>query len=339
MRAQTPRSDLRVIPRVKASFYPADHDEERRMAAIAGDWEYTGERWSTRIDGSFSVRTILGRLFADDDDGGGLGEPEPGTGAGRSTDETEQYSTLFRPRFDFALTERTSWLVEGRYKNVEFDDQVEDDRQNFEDVGAATGLAFQTSPTAQLSVLGGVSHYSPEDGIDSNSQSLYAEWSNAMTETTRYYFRGGADRVKIDEPGADWETGFSGGAGIEWQFEVTQLFLDYGHYLDPSASGRMVNRDQLRFDLLRLLSERSSLRFSARAIQDEKATDLDDLEKREFLTGGVQYEWRFQQSMSLIGGYEYTWRKYENDETDATSNRFFLGVRYQPNRRGTGMTF
>jgi hypothetical protein len=339
MRARTPRSDLTVIPRVMASFYPNEEDEERRMGAVSGDWRYVGERWNARVDGSFTVRTILGRLFGEDDDGGGLGEPEPGTGAGRSTDETEQYSTLFRPRFDFAFTERTSWLLEGRYKNVEFDDQVEDDRQNFEDVGMATGLAFQTSPTARLSVLGGVSYYSPEDGIDSKAQNLFAEWSNAMSETTRYYFRGGADRVKIDEPEADWETGFSGGAGVEWQFEVTQLFLDYNHYLDPSASGRMVNRDQLRFELLRLLSERSSLRFTARAIQDEKAIDEDDLEKREFRTGGVQYEWRFRQSMSLVGGYEYTWREYENDPADATSNRFYLGVRYQPNRGGAGMSF
>jgi hypothetical protein len=43
--------------------------------------------------------------------------------------------------------------------------------------------------------------------------------------------------------------------------------------------------------------------------------------------------------MSLIGGYDYTWREYENDPTDATSNRFFLGVRYQPNRGGAGMSF
>ncbi len=334
MRARTPRSDFLVTPRVKTSFYPDDRDEERQMGEIKGDWLYEGERWNARVDGSFSVRTILGRSFLDDD-GGGLGEPDPGTGSGRTGEETEQYSTLFRPRFDFALTERTALLLEGRYKNVEFDDQVQNDRQNFEDTGVATGLEFQTSPTSSISVLAGASMYEPEDGLDSDSQFLTAQWSNALSETSQYYFRGGADRVKIDEPGADWETGFSGGAGIKWKFEVTELFLDYNHYLDPSASGRMVNRDQLRFDVLRLLSERSNLRLTSRVVFDEKAAEADDFEKREYLNARIQYEWRFRQDISLFGGYEYTWREYEDDPTDATSNRFFLGIRYQPKRLGT----
>jgi hypothetical protein len=332
MRARTPRSDLRVTPRVKASFYPDDPDEERQMGAVTGLWSFKGERWNARVDGSFSVRTILGRVYPEDD-GGGLGEPDPGTGAGRTGDETEQYSTLFQPRFDFELTERTALLLHGRYNNVEFDDQVDDDRQNFENAEVATGLSFRTSPTARIAVLGGAANYQPEDGFDSDSQFLTADWSNVLSETSRYYFRGGANRVKVDVAGADWETGFSGGAGIAWKFEVTELFLDYNHYLDPSASGRMVNRDQLRFELVRKLSESSSLRFSARAVVDEKAVGEDDFENREFLTGAVQYEWRFKRQFSLFGGYEYTWREYENDLTDATSNRFFLGVRYQPNRR------
>ena len=95
----------------------------------------------------------------------------------------------------------------------------------------------------------------------------------------------------------------------------------------------MVNRDQLRLELVRQLSLKSNLIVNARAIVDEKAVDVDNLEKREFFTGSIQYEWRFRRDTSLLGGYEYSWRKYENDETDATSNRFFVGVRWQPNRR------
>jgi len=331
MRALTPRSDFTLTPRVLASFYPDDRDEERRMGGVLGNWQFKGEKWQSRVDGSFEVRTILGRFNPDDD--GGLGEPDPGTGSGRSEDETDQYSLLFRPRFDYSFTERTALLLQGRFKQVEFDDQVENDRQNFEDIELATGISFQTSPTAELSVLVGASQFEPEDGFDSESQFLIAEWNKTLSETSRYYFRGGANRVKVDDIDADWETGFSGGAGIQWTFEVTELLLDYNHYLDPSASGRLVNRDQLRFELARQLSERSSLILNARAIVDEKAVDVDGLEKREFFTGSIQYEWRFRQQISLLGGYEYSWREYEDDETDATSNRFFLGVRYQPNRR------
>lgn len=332
VRAQTPRSELNLTPRVQASFYPDEPDEERQMGSVTGDWRYGGERWNARVDGSFSVRTILGRVYPDGD-GGGLGEPDPGTGSGRTGEETDQYSLLFRPRLDFALTERTSLLLELRRKDVEFDDQVENDRQNFEDTSVSTGVSFKTSETAALTFMAGAGVYEPEDGFDSDSQFVTAEWSNMISETSRYYFRVGSDRVKNDVPDADWENAFSGGAGIAWQFEVTELFLDYNHYLDPSPSGRMVNRDQLRFELLRQLSERSSLRLSARAVIDEKAVDEDDLENREFANATIQYEWRFQRQFSLLAGYDYTWRDYETDPTDATSNRFFLGVRYQPNRR------
>lgn len=338
IRALTPTSDFRLTPRGKVSIYPDEEDDETNLAALMARWDYRGEKARVNLDAGYSQRTVLGRFFPDgsNPDDGGLGEPGQGAGSGRSTEKTDQNEFIFRPRLRYSLTERTSLLLRAGYQNVEFDDQVVSDRQNFDDVEGAVGIGFQTSPTTSIDVMAGASRFSPDGNLDNDSQFLNVGWSKEVSDVSRIYVNGGATRNKVDAPGADWENGFNGGAGIQWQFEVTELFLEYNHYIDPSASGQLVNRDQLRFQLFHNFSERSSINLAARAIQDEDWTSENAFETRQFFSGLAEYEWRFRQEWSLFAGYEYTWREYEDDPTYAQSNRLFAGVRYQPNR-GAGM--
>ena len=297
------------------------------------EWEYRGEKSLAEFDVDYAHRTVLGRSIPDSDDGG-LGEPDPGTGTGRTEDPTDQDDLLIRPRFRMDLTERTALLLDFRYQDVQFDDQVANDRENFTDLDGALGVQFRTSPTARLTVRGGVSRYEPDDDLVTDAQFVNVEWFNDVSETSRVYVRGGARRAKNEgalDP--DWKNGFSGGAGVQWSFEVTELFLELNHYLDPSSSGELVNRDQLRFRWVRQFSEKTSLRLGARAVLDEDIADDDTFETRKYLAGSIEYEWRFTRQFSMVVGYDYTWRDYENDPTSAESNRVFAGVAYEPNRR------
>ena len=133
------------------------------------------------------------------------------------------------------------------------------------------------------------------------------------------------------DPG--WNSGFNGGVGVQWAFEVTNLFLDLNHYVDPSSSGRVVNRDQLRFELSRRMSDRTGLNFAVRAVRDDDTGNDPTFQSRKYASGLAEYEWRFTREFSLRTGYEYTWRKYEDEPGDAASNRFYLGVTYDPHRR------
>jgi hypothetical protein len=157
------------------------------------------------------------------------------------------------------------------------------------------------------------------------------EWSNVVSETSRFYFRGGANRVQTtDDTGAQtWEDGFSGGAGIQWHFEITDLFLDATHTLDPSSSGRVVERDQLRARLERQLSEVTTLFLGVRGIQDNRP-EVGNLQDREYWTAEAQINWRFKRDWILGGGYEYVWREEENDPNPAEANRLHLGVTWHP---------
>lgn len=335
IRAATPRTTFRLIPRIRSTFYPGDEDDETDDGFLRMDWEYRGEKSLGALNVDYAHRTVLGRFFpysAGPDDGG-LGEPGQGSGSGRTTFPTDQDDLRIRPRFTFELTERAAMFVRLGYQNVEFDEQINNDRENFTDSDAAAGMEFRTSPTAILRFGVGASLYEPENNLDTDSQSAGAEWSNEISETSRFYVRGGASRVKTDgATDPDWNAGFNGGAGVEWTFEVTDIFLDYNHYVDPSSSGRLVNRDHFRAEVARRFSERTTLRFAARAIRDAGASNDDTFETREFLSGLAEYEWRFTRQFGLLAGYEYTWREYEDDLNDAQSNRFYLGVVYEPHR-------
>ena len=128
----------------------------------------------------------------------------------------------------------------------------------------------------------------------------------------------------------DWESGFSGGAGVRWEFLVTNLFLDATRSLDPSSSGHIVVRDQLRARIERRLSELLTLELGARAIRDDRPEGVANLQDREYFTANARLTWRFRRDWTLGGGYEYVWRDEENDPRAATANRFHVGITYLP---------
>src|SRR6185295_14717097 len=106
------------------------------------------------------------------------------------------------------------------------------------------------------------SQYEP-DGTDIDSTDTYglqAEWDYEVSQTARAYVRVGTERseIKSNEPGVDDETQstFSGGAGVRWAYEVTDIFLDVDSGVDPNPAGTVVEREQVRFRAEHRFSER-----------------------------------------------------------------------------------
>jgi len=336
--ALTPQSTFRMVPRIRTTYYPDEPDDEVTDGFLRMNWDYRGERSRSNVDVNYAHRTVLGRFFPDGatPDDGGLGEPDPGSGSGRTADPTDQDDLQIRPRFIFEMTERTALVARLLYQDVQFDEQELDDRVDFTNSRGELGLRYQTSPTATLTFMGGASLYEPETGLDSDGQYATLEWANDVSDTSRIFFRGGANRVKTDGAAdPDWQTGFNGGAGIQWQFEVTELFLEYNHYMDPSTSGQMINRDQFRGQVVHQLSEKSYLNFAGRAVRDQDPGSNGSFVDREFLSASIGYEWRFARQFSAVAGYEVNWQSYEDEPRNAVSNRFYLGASWQPRRRDT----
>jgi opacity protein-like surface antigen len=337
MRAEAPRGYFRLIPRVRATFFPDDEDEETDSQYLSMDIERRGERSRAGFEADYARLETLGRFFPgagiDDDDD--LGEPDPGDDISRQTDVNRREQLEFGPRVAFDLTERTALELQAGYQDVSYDEQVADEREDYSNIGGSVGMRFRTSPARSIAIRAGAFRYEPDDGSSTDAQSLNAEWSNQLSETSQIFVRGGASRVESLDGlgGSDWNTGFTGGAGVRWSFEETQIFLDANRYLDPNSSGRIVERDQLRFELRRQVSPLTTINFNARGIRDGKTDANDVFQERQYATAGVGFAWRMTRQFTLGGGYQYRWREYDGDPNDATSNEFFLGVTYEPHRR------
>jgi hypothetical protein len=332
--AETPRSSFYMTPRVRSTFYPDESALETTNGFFDMGYEGRGQRSKAGFDAFYSRQETVGNFFPDAQGGGGLGNPDPGEDIGNSPVTNVERRFRFRPTAEFELTQRVVLDVDLGYLDVAYDQQEANERQDFTSGFLRGALGYRVTPQQTLSIRLEGGRYEPKDGENQDSQVLELEWANQLSEISRLYFRGGSSRVQTtDDLGQQkWETGFSGGAGVQWHFEVTDLFLDATHMLDPSPSGRVEERDQVRLRLERQLSQVTTVFFGVRGIQDNRP-QVGNLQDRKYWTAEAQFNWRFKRDWSLGGGYEYVWRDEENDPNPAEANRLHLGVTYHPQLR------
>jgi hypothetical protein len=335
MRAETPRSSFSLIPRLRSTMYPGDEQDETDDLFLRLAWEHRGERSTGSLGANYSQITTLGSFFPGSivPDDGELGEPGRGETVGKATGQNNQERAELSPRAAFQLTQRTALEIGVGLLDVNYDQQVADDREDYSDLYGSAGLRFKTSPTTTLAIVAGAARFEPDSGSSIDSQFLNAEWSNQISQTSQVFVRGGVNRVKSDSTGgSSWNTGFDGGAGVRWAFEVTQVFADLNHYLDPSSFGRVIERDQLRFQLSRRLGPLTTLRLAARGIRDGDTGADGSFKDRKYTVASVDLEWRMTRQFAISGGYDYAWRKYDGEPNDAVSNALHLGITYEPHR-------
>jgi hypothetical protein len=337
LRAEAPRGSFRLTPRVHSTLFPGDEDEDTNSQYLRMLMERRGERSQAGFEANFARMETLGRFFpdADVDDDDDPGDPDPGDDISRQTEPNRRDQFDFGPKIAFDLTERLALEFDAGYQDVSYDEQVADEREDYTNMGGSVGMRFRTSPARSITIRAGAFRFEPDDGTSTDSQSLNVEWANQASQTSQIFVRGGASRVEsIGALGdSDSSTGFTGGAGVRWSFEVTQIFLDANRYMDPNSSGRIVERDQLRFELSRQVSPYTTISFNARGIRDGKTDSNDVFQDRQYAAAGIDFAWRMTRKFTLGGGYQYRWREYDGDPNDAASNEFFLGITYEPNKR------
>ena len=332
IRANTPRTEFLFAPRVRATFFPGDEDQESDNWYLRSFLRNKGERYSTGIDARYSSVETRGRYFPDsavaDDDV--LGQPGTVGGVGQSTDTNREDKIEVVPDITFELAERHGLALRARYLDVTYDIEVPGDKEDYTSISAATAYQFKYSPksTAELEISGARFEQDGLPDVDSSAASV--EWRTRLSETSEYYLRGGANRVESDD---GWETGVLLGAGVRWSYEVTDLFLDLNRDLNPDSTGDIVERAQLRFQVRRELTPTMRLDVAARVIRDSSPDDNSNFDDRDYATGSIGLGWRFTRQFSLGGQYTYVWREYDSKPDAAESNRFTLGVTYEPNRR------
>ncbi|MBK6350430.1 MAG: outer membrane beta-barrel protein [Proteobacteria bacterium] len=222
------------------------------------------------------------------------------------------------------------------YLDVAFDEQRRGD-VDFDDITLFANYRFKTSEMSTLAVLTTFEKFDPVDDDPTDYYSLSGEWTRNWTETAKVYVRAGASFVDSNSTAGggnnSTSSGFSGGVGAEWTYQVTRLFADLNQYLDPNADGQLVNRTQLRLGVARDLSQKTVLTFGLRGINDDAPPGDSTFVSQKYFAGDVGFRWRMQRQWTLFGGYTYRWKDRDDAADNATANALSLGVAWQPDRK------
>jgi len=332
--AETPRTNFRLVPRVRATFYPDEPDEETDSEFIVLDYGFEGQRYLGAFNAEYSRRETLGKFLPDDFDDGIGGDPGDGDDLGISPDRNVQNRLLVTPDISFELSERSRLELGVGYLDVTFDEQVQDDREDYTSVSGDMAYRYLLSQTKSVALRLRGRVYDPADDVSTDSYAAEVEWANRVSENSETYVRAGGDRVEqIDEFGnSDWNSGFTGGAGVRWKFEVSELLFEATRGLDPNSSGRLVARDELRLRYAHSISPVTRLLAYVRGVLDGSTNNQDVFQERRYVTASIGFDWRMTRQLTLGGAYQHVWRSLEDQPDDARSNRVYFGVTWEPNR-------
>lgn len=338
LRATSPLTEFTLAPQLISTFFPDDEEWESDDAFLKLDWSHKRERFTADLRAQYSDEATRRSELPSSDADGDLGDPDNGDGGVVSATNHRQRLQI-DPKLSFDVTQRSTIFLAATYDDVDYDEESPDNTVGYSDMSASIGYGFRTSPTSLLTLSGAASRYEREsDSAKADSYGVHVGWASQPSEVTRWYARVGAEEVEaVESPGSPVasgsETGFEGGLGADWTFQVTKLFVDATASVDPNASGRLIQREQLRLRLTRQFGPRLLGELGARASRDTALADeADTFRDRDYATGSLELEWRMTREFSLVGEYDLTWQDREGDVSDATSNAFRLSVVYQRHR-------
>ena len=331
----TPQTSFDLTPRYKTDFFPGESEEETDRLSVRLGLEHRTQKAVLGVVANYIDEDLLWGYLPTAEVSDVLGSPTRGESIASSSVGNQRQRFDITPEASFALAPRWNLDLAVQYIDVGYSRRVEDESVPYSYLYGSAGLRYRLSDTSELKFSGGLGRYEPDGEVDTTGYGFVTEWSRRTSETAQMYVRGGFNRVEIvDDAGElSWETGLSGGAGVRWQFEVTSIVLDATHYVDPSSTGSLVNRDQLQFRLTRRFAPLFSVFLGARGIWDSGVGGSSDFRDRDYATGNVGFAWRFARQFSLGGEYRYVWREYEDAVSAADANTVSLGVTYEPKRR------
>jgi hypothetical protein len=173
--------------------------------------------------------------------------------------------------------------------------------------------------------------------VGSRSTGLMSRWTRTISAKQQYYVQGGATRTKFDQVVAgssgSSDSGYSGGIGGRWEYQISSLFADLVHRVQPSSSGLVSNQTDARVQLIRRLSPRWQATFGARAIVSKPINRNARTDDRQYDVASIAVEWRWTRRLSVVGDYEFIRQKLENQPGAAHTNLLTLSVAYDAGRK------
>lgn len=339
LRSATPRTELILVPRARSTWFPSGEgqDEDSNDQFLRAGVVHRTPRGTIDLLGEAAreavVRSELPDALVEDPV---LGAPE-GVDAGIVTTRNRRELLRLNPRYGFQWTPRTRLELEASWIDVGFARRSAA-YVGFNELRGIAGVAFGVSPQSTLRVSASASQYEPDVGArESTTYGLQAEWSQRFSPVAELLLRAGAERTDLDRPlgsalDGSTETTWLAGIGLRWRLQVTDFFVDATRRVNPSSSGFLIERNELRLRASRRFTPRTIGLVALRGIDSAAVDPAATYRDRRYATGSVGLEWRVRRAWSVRATYDYTWQEFAGDSDDAASNAARLGFVYEPRR-------
>jgi hypothetical protein len=262
----------------------------------------------------------------------GLGEADLGD-SGLVVTQNRRNRASIRPDFSYELSPRHALDFGANYTDVSFDQQIPGAQVDYRNADISAGLVTRLTPTSSFTARLRGAHYETELQGNSDSYGAELQWDTRNAADTQTFLRAGAQQVKFDT--GESATAWLAGGGVSLVRGRNQLFADLSRSVGPSSAGVVIARDQLRLRWTRDLTPRLAFLAGLRGTHDDDVQgDQTIFRARQYATGDVGLQWRWQEEFSLRVAYDYTWQDFDNSLTDAaTSSGAMVSVLYQPSQR------
>ena len=339
LRAAGPLTEFSLVPRVRLTEFTDDPEEESDDYYGTLNWEHRTQVMRAQVRADYAQETVASSEQPSTDIDSGLGETG-GADAGIAFIRNRRDLARIRPSFSYDFSPRHRLDLAATATDVSFDDKLPGLQTDYRDYGVDVGFGFVTSPRSTVTVRALASRYDVEiEGNSADGYGLELEWSTSASELMTAFLRAGAQHTIFEDNELTGEAGeevttWLAGAGIRRSLKLTELFFDLTHSVGPTASGFVVQRDQLRLRWTHLFTPRFSMFSGVRGTRDDAVASDTAFNARNYATADVGMEWRILQQLSLVASIDYTWQDFESEASrDSESAGARVSFVYEPRRR------
>ena len=329
-----------IAPEARGNWYPSHSDVDSNGEFLYLNGQRTGERYTLSLDGYGSSQSLLTSYLPTANIGTGLGVTEAGTTLA-TPGSVRQNLGYLSPSYAFQMTQLSSLEFNAGYTDATYNHELLGGYVDYEYLTAAAGLALKATPTGSLTLRATGAEFRPDLSRTTDTYGIEAQWDGKFSETKQYYVRLGAGQTDFSgsvtgAPSVANSTNWSGGAGTQWTYSLTEIFVDATRNVAPTTQGFAVNQDQLRLRVARRFTPRLAGFLGVRAIYDDplRGAAVPTVRAQHYGYGTTGFEWRVERGFSVIGAYDFTDYRYGGPSGQANSIQ--VSLVYQPHRPAEG---
>lgn len=332
-------------PRIRADYY--GEAENKRLESndlffrTAG--RYSGQLVTFTYGGDFDSQSVLGsELVGAEPDDPDVDDPVDVDTGRLGGLEQDRERINFRPRIDFAVSERNSLRLEAQWIDVQYTEAELSGRTSFQNALVAAGIVRRLDARNEVSARFFSEKY--EAVLNQNVTDTFGvegQFSRPLTANWNFALTGGVERsdfVFLD----DGEIVDNAAANFTYRLSFRNrtprntFNIDLQRRLSPNANGYVAQRDELRAFGTRLMSQRVRGSLGFRYTETKTLDNVSANDARDYLRFELGANWAMTQTLSLDVQYFFTSQRFVNQEvTRGESNRLYVGINYsgQPGPR------